>query len=379
MAFSVNTNNEAMAALRMLSATNKSLSTTQERINSGLKVGSAKDDASTFAIAQTMRGDIAAFKAVGDSLALGQATTNVALAGATSISNTLNLIKGKVQQAQEGNVDRTKIQADIKAMVGQVNTVIASASFNGVNLLKTASADLTVMSGIKTTDTITVNHQDVEAVAGTLGGIDVASESQELQFAAGAAFVDNDTIDMTANGTTYTFEFIEDPTTTASTLGSNIVVQFDSTKSLGENLASFATEAAKKGITLEFNSSGNMVASAQGGVSAASGSAGSMLTDLAVVSAGNDPSLAIATIDAAIASVADATAGLGTDINKLSNQGDFVKSLTDTIESGLGQLVDANLAEESAKLQALQTKQQLGIQALSIANQQPGSILSLFR
>ena len=72
-------------------------------------------------------------------------------------------------------------------------------------------------------------------------------------------------------------------------------------------------------------------------------------------------------------------ARLGASSNRLDAQQEFTQVLIDTFEEGVGILVDANLAEESAKLQALQTKEQLGIQSLSIANQRPQSIISLFR
>ena len=70
---------------------------------------------------------------------------------------------------------------------------------------------------------------------------------------------------------------------------------------------------------------------------------------------------------------------LGTGANALENQQTFASKLSDTIETGIGNLVDADLAKESANLQALQVKQQLGIQALSIANQAPSVLLGLFR
>ena len=88
---------------------------------------------------------------------------------------------------------------------------------------------------------------------------------------------------------------------------------------------------------------------------------------------------AIATIETSITSVNNALAKLGTAENALTSQQTFVSNLQDTIDTGVGNLVNANLAKESAQLQALQTKQQLGIQALSIANSSSSSLLSLFR
>ena len=88
---------------------------------------------------------------------------------------------------------------------------------------------------------------------------------------------------------------------------------------------------------------------------------------------------AIAVIETSITSVNNALAKLGTADNALTSQQTFVANLQDTIDTGVGNLVNANLAKESAQLQALQTKQQLGIQALSIANSSSSSLLSLFR
>lgn len=90
-------------------------------------------------------------------------------------------------------------------------------------------------------------------------------------------------------------------------------------------------------------------------------------------------SASLAVVNASIDNVSGALARLGTKSRALETHLKFVGNLSDTLESGVGNLVDADLAKESAKLQALQTKQQLGVQALSIANQTPQLVLSLFR
>jgi flagellin len=87
----------------------------------------------------------------------------------------------------------------------------------------------------------------------------------------------------------------------------------------------------------------------------------------------------IATIQTSLTNVNSALAKLSAGAAKFSIQGTFAQKLSDTLTQGIGNLVDANMASESAKLQSLQVKQQLGIQALSIANQAPQTILSLFR
>ena len=87
----------------------------------------------------------------------------------------------------------------------------------------------------------------------------------------------------------------------------------------------------------------------------------------------------IATVTTAIAAVSSSLSKLGTGSKALASHATFIQKLQDTIDAGVGNLVDADLAKESAKLQALQTKQQLGVQALSIANQSSSILLGLFR
>ena len=87
----------------------------------------------------------------------------------------------------------------------------------------------------------------------------------------------------------------------------------------------------------------------------------------------------ISQVTAAINSVSQAAADLGAIKNRISNNSEFVKTLIDSVTRGIGQLVDADMNAESTRLSALQTQQQLGVQALSIANQNSQSILSLFK
>jgi flagellin len=87
----------------------------------------------------------------------------------------------------------------------------------------------------------------------------------------------------------------------------------------------------------------------------------------------------VATVDAAMTNVNGALSALSSGSKKFSIQADFVAKLSDTLTSGLGNLVDADMAKESALLTSLQTKQQLGVQALAIANSAPSTILSLFK
>jgi flagellin len=111
------------------------------------------------------------------------------------------------------------------------------------------------------------------------------------------------------------------------------------------------------------------------------GLSGSIVTvsTAASISTQSSASTMIATIETSLSNVDNALAKLSSGSKKFSIQASFVQNLSDTLQSGIGNLVDADMATESAQLQSLQVKQQLGIQALSIANQAPSVALSLFR
>jgi len=113
------------------------------------------------------------------------------------------------------------------------------------------------------------------------------------------------------------------------------------------------------------------------GSSAASGGLGA-LQNLDVTSDAGATG-ALNAIEGLIQKSVDAAASFGSAEGRISTQSEFVSKLTDSLNSGIGSLVDANMEETSARLQALQVQQQLGTQSLSIANQAPQSILSLFR
>jgi flagellin len=272
---SINTNTGAMIALQNLNATNSELQTTQSRINTGLKVASAKDDGATWSIAQNMRSQSSALDAVKDSLSRGQSVIDVASSAGASVSDLLTQMKTKALAASDTGLDtagRNALNEDFKALRDQITKVVSNASFNGVNLLDGSKKGISALANADGTSNITVAAQTL-----TLGGS---------------------------------------------------IVSVKTTESLGT-----ATHAA------------------------------SVLT----------------TITNSINNVSKALASLGTGSKALQSHATFINNLQDSIDAGVGNLVDADLAKESAKLQALQTKQQLGVQALSIANSSTSSLLSLFR
>jgi len=276
MAFSVNTNSSALAALQNLNNTQSELNSVQQRINTGLKVSSAKDDSSAFVIAQNLRSDLSGMKSVTSSLNRAKSVLDVTLNGATQISDLMNQMQAKALEASDAGLDtasRTALNLDFKALQSQISTVIESSDFNGSNLLKGPAASggsLSALQSIKGSANLVVANMDIEAMLGT--------------------------------------------TLTSATIATaaNATAQLT------------ALEAAKSAMAGKLNT-------------------------------------------------------LGSSARQVDSQLTFTAKLGDAIKSGIGTLVDADLAAESANLQALQLKQQLGVQALSIANQSPQAISSLFR
>ncbi len=273
---SVNTNKGAMIALQNLNATNKDLGIVQNRINTGQKISTAKDNGAIWAIAQNQRAESASLNSVISSLQRGQSVADVAMSAGTAISDILVQMKEKVLAATEAGLSTASTQAlsdEYTALRDQINTIANNATFDGVNLISRPS----------------VNSASIKAIANA---------------------------DATA------------------TIDIDHVVLSKSNAKIAATLATLTN-----GVT----------------------------------------SADVKEVEDAIQDVSSALSKLGTGAKALDTHMTNVMKLQDTLDAGVGNLVDADLAKESAQLQALQTKQQLGVQALSIANQASSSLLGLFR
>ena len=139
---SILTNVGAMAALQQLSKTQKNLLTTQLRVTTGLKVNGPKDDASTFAIAQRMRGDIAGIQSVEIALANADSVVNTAISGGKAIADLLTGMKAKVVQANQAGLDtasRTALNNDFTSLRDQLTTIGPSEGAGGLRKVRTHS------------------------------------------------------------------------------------------------------------------------------------------------------------------------------------------------------------------------------------------------
>lgn len=273
---SVNTNSGAMVALQSLNRTNDALGATQKRISTGYRVADAKDDGAAYAVAQTVRSQVAGLTAANEQLGGVKGILDTALSSLGKVSDAMTEIRQTLVRLADDTLNaeqRTQYQNQYTALQTKVTNFIADATYNGRSLLSTNTA---------------------------AGGGDITTVRNE-------------------NGTTFTLTAVGG----AATL---IVTNAPTTAT--------AAQAALAGT-------GNW-----------------------------------ATVNTA---VSNALNTFGSNSKYIDSQISYNNEKVDALNGGLGALVDADLAKESATLQSLQIRQQLGTQALSIANQAPQSLLSLFR
>ena len=401
---SILTNNGAMVALQTLKQINSNLTGIQSQISTGKAVGTAKDNSAVWAISKVMESDVKGFKAISDSLNLGESTVAVARQASESITDLLTQMKGKIVAAQEDNVDRTKINADVTALKDQIASVVSAAQFNGLNLVDGSTASASVLasldrdaSGSVTASSITVTAQDLSTGGYTANDI--------FSSTAGTASSDGDTVVLSLDQGGGTGDIVIADGTTAWAAGDKVSI------TIGDQVASYtltADDAAATtpadivaiglknaiddlgidGLTvdydsgspgqLDFDNSGTADLTVTGQfTNAGSGGLGALST--IDVSTGVGATAALAAVETLIDTAISASASFGSVEGRIETQATFISNLTDSLTSGIGAMVDADMEEASARLQALQVQQQLGTQALSIANQAPQSILSLFR
>ena len=276
MTIGVHTNKSALTALQNLNKTNDDLADVQNRVNTGLMIANAKDNAAVWAIAQGQRADIGALGAVKMSLQRAQSISEVSATAGESISDLLVELKQKVVAGMDTSLDtasRTALDSDFKSILRQIQQITNNAEFDGANLLNgSIAANIQFLANADATNKITLSTQNMSLGGGLI--------------------------------------------TVAAT-------------------ASISTVTLATGILAQLNTS--------------------------------------------LSNVNQALGNLGSQGKQIEAHLGFIGKLTDVLETGVGNLVDADLAKESARLQSLQVQQQLGAQALSIANQAPQIVLQLFR
>jgi len=270
---SVNTNIGAMTALQSLNRTNDALAAVQKRVSTGFRVADAKDDGGAFAVAQSVRGDVAGLTAANEQLGGLKGVVDVTLQGLGQVSKTMVELRTVLTRLADGTINdeqRDQYAQQYGQLKSQIQMFISDATYNGRTLLST---DPAVGGG----DIVTIRNE--QATTMTLAAFDGATD------------------------------FVVDDAPADAT-------------------------AAQAAIT------GNWTTVHQ--------------------------------------AINDALNRLGSDARYIDAQIGYNRDKLDAFEGGLGALIDADIAKEAARLQALQIRQQLGTQTLSITNQAPQALISLF-
>ncbi|WP_457660218.1 flagellin N-terminal helical domain-containing protein [Sinorhizobium medicae] len=392
---SILTNVAAMAALQTLRGIDSNMEETQARVSSGLRVGTASDNAAYWSIATTMRSDNMALSAVQDALGLGAAKVDTAYAGVENAVEVVKEIRAKLVAATEDGVDKAKIQEEIEQLKQQLTSIATAASFSGENWLQ---ADITTpvtksvvgsfvrdssgVVSVKTIDYVLDGNSVLFDTVGNTGILDkvydVSESSVTLSINTGGVVSEHTVAaytvdDLIAGGAVFQNNYALAGGVSYVQVEGAWVRAVASSTVPGQEVAAVTTAAAP--ITAD-----SWIVDTTAGP-AASVPAPASVENIDITDATQAANLdaLIRGVDEALEDLISATSALGSISMRIGMQEEFVSKLTDSINSGIGRLVDADMNEESTRLKALQTQQQLAIQSLSIANTNSENILQLFR
>jgi flagellin len=391
---SILNNPAALSALQALQMTQQSLATVQNQVSTGLKVATAADNSSYWSIAAQLNADSGVVSASNDALSQGQSLLATASSAINSVITTINSIQTALTQATEPGAQLGNINTSLASLGKQLSDAVNAASFNGLNVLNGSVASLNFVAGFNATatggtiNTISFTTQSLYGL--TTGSTSTSTTSQstvtdaatmaqlQTQFAANTA----NTTAVTAGTITATYgtaAIYEDTTNQALTVqsmaldGTATTTTYTALDANGNSIAQGGTPtfaaAASYAVTTTVTTPGSQNLLVQNGTD---------LTNFSV-SGASSANTALNSVAKALSAVTNYAALIGATQNRMTTSATFNTALMTNYSEGVAGMVDANMNTASTRLQALQTQQQLGIQSLSIANQNAQLILKLFQ
>lgn len=323
---SIITNGAAISALQVLRNISGQMGAAQEEVSSGLRVKTAADNAAYWSISTTMRSDNMAMSAVRDALGLSAAVLDTTYAAVETSIDIMAQITAKLVAAQEQGVDKTKINEELDQFKQQLQSTMDSASFNGQNWLSWNSGE---------------DSRDKQIVSSFI-------RSSDGNVSLG----------------TISYEINTPPPRTDT----NVQYFVDNGGSGEYGILSSEAFAVQAGSAINY-------------VLILGSTAPASAVELVLSNATSSKELddMISTVEAMTKQMVSVASQIGSMISRVEMQAEFALKLSDSIDSGIGRLVDADMNEASTRLKALQTQEQLALQSLSMANSQPDSLLTLFR
>jgi len=347
MSFVINTNTLSLTAQQNLNSSQKTLNSAIERLSSGSKINSAKDDAAGQAISNRMTSQINGLKQASsnanDGISLAQ-TTEGAL---NQINDNLQRVRELTVQASNGTnsqSDLDSIQNEINQRLGEIDRVSDQTAFNGTKVLDGSSAEIKIQVGDKDDQTISINLENMDSASLSLDGFNVDNSGQVATAAGSAA----------AGLESY-----------ADTEGNNRYVINDGSGNYTE-----ASIDSETGVVTDTGISATDAVAA--GATAAAAVTDGTLVDVST----SDP---LAAIDSALKQVDDLRSDLGAVQNRLDSAINNISTTEINISSARSRITDADYATEVSNMSKAQILQQAGTSVLAQANQSTQGVLSLLR
>ncbi|RAI00957.1 flagellin [Acuticoccus sediminis] len=326
------TNTAAMVALQTLNSINASLNETNNRVSTGLRIREASDSAAYWAIATTTASDNGALSTVKDALAIGKSTLDVVYNGLETTRDSLQKLKELLVSARQPGVNRVNVQVEIDGLITDMVNKAGASVINEQNFLSV--------------DTDDAAYNSTKAV--------VAS------FERSASGISISTIDLDISN----------------------VILVDADSSTDGHNGLLDKDRSGSGIAQVTDSGG----ATHDGIMALMSYEAAGPVDVAPIGDLTDSAADLTTlegfiqgVDAVLVDVISAQNTVGVNLARAESQMSFIDALMDANTRAVGSLIDANMEEESTKLRALQTQQQLSVESLSIANASAQNVLALFR
>ena len=384
MAQVIGTNVASLNAQRNLNASQSSLQTSLQRLSSGLRINSAKDDAAGLAIAQRFTAQIngldQAARNANDGISLAQ-TAEGSLAATTDNLQRIRQLAVQAANATNSSSDRTALQTEVAQLKLEIDRVGNSASFNGVKLLDGSSPSFVFQVGANTTsnDVITVSGLQNATLAG-LSSVTSASGTSAAISGLGTGAVDGTTDSVTINGTSIgalaavgtaqqrAAQVVDAINRVSTTTGVNAYID---TTAGTINLTSAST------ITVAKTGAGDTLT----GLSAASSGTAATTAGLTTldVSSFSGAQLAIKQIDSALNQINSARATLGAVQSRFTSVVSNLQTTNENLSASRSRIQDADFASETANLTKAQILQQAGTAILAQANSVPNNVLTLLK
>lgn len=380
----INTNVASLNAQRNLMASQSSLQTSIQRLSSGLRVNSARDDAAGLGIADRMHSQIkglnVAVRNASDGISLSQ-TAEGALGKVGDMLQRMRELAVQSSNATNTQVDRNSLDAEVTQLKSEINRVATQTAFNGVKLLDGSFSGANFQVGANAGETISI-ASITNAQTATLGGtVNIATVSAAASGISGFATA------IAAGGVLINGVDIGAVSAAGSALERagqmvNAINLVSGQTNVGASYDSATAQITLRSSTGAITTTGTTNSATVAGFTNATGSAAASattgITGLNVQSYANSQ-LALTQIDAALAQVNTVRGDLGAIQGRFENAIDSINITAENVTTARGRIVDADFAKESANLARAQVLQQAGTAMVAQANSAPNGVMQLLR